>query len=78
LNIALNMSCPADDVRVRIYTASFRKVLDERYGSPSANRIISIQAPQMARLRSGTYYIEVLAQAGNRKAKRVSVLIILK
>jgi beta-glucanase (GH16 family) len=81
LKIKIDISQPAAQVKARIYTASFRRVIEYDYG-PSDNKEIlaTIPAEKIQKLASGTYYLVVTGSSttGRKAVSRPSVLIIFK
>jgi hypothetical protein len=81
LNIRITISKPASDLKVRIYSAAFRRILEIPAGSGNSRDVI-ITVPQLSlsRLAAGIYYIVVIGRtAGNEQAiSHPMILVIMK
>jgi hypothetical protein len=81
LTFSVDISKPAAELKVRIYTTAYRRVLEVNAG-PSNTRDVIITIPQwkISRLAAGTYYIVVsgAASGGEKALSKPAVLVVFK
>jgi hypothetical protein len=81
LKIKIDISQPAKQVRARIYTASFRRIIEFDSG-PSGNKetLVTIPVVQLKKFAAGTYYvvITVVSTTGGKAVSKSAVLVVLK
>jgi hypothetical protein len=71
----------ASKIVIRIYTAAFRRVLEETVNGPYTGiSTVSIAAYKISRLANGTYYVVLLGEgaAGEKAVSNPMELIILR
>jgi hypothetical protein len=81
LKIIVALSRPAAELKVRVYTVSYRRVLEIDAGSASTREaMLTISQWKLGRLAAGTYYVVVTGKSdlGGRAASKPVVLTILK
>ncbi len=81
LNIKMTITRPANDMKVRIYTVSFRLILEEYIGAVNTQGYTAaIAKDRISRLSPGIYYMVVTARADNNDiaVSKAGVLVILK
>jgi hypothetical protein len=75
------MSGQADKIKVRVYTASYRRVMEEEFrGAFVDGMTVDVAARRFARLGNGTYYIIALAESssGEKATSKLKTLIIIR
>lgn len=81
LNVKIEISQPAEKIKARIYTVSFRRVYELDYG-PSDNKVttVTIPAEKLSKLASGTYYLVITStsKTGIKAVSKLAVLIVIK
>jgi hypothetical protein len=81
LKLKITISKPASDLKARIYTAAFRRILEIPAGdAETRDVIITIPQWKFGRLAAGTYYIVISGRAGGNEsaASKPAALIIIK
>lgn len=69
---------PADKITVRIYTVSYRRIIEAtEYGSFYGRSTMSIASRKLQRLANGTYYIVIVGEGNGKKAVSKPVEIII-
>jgi hypothetical protein len=82
-NFSVQMTLTRQVVKlsIRIYTVSFRRVVEETKNmSASGQVILSLAMRKLSKLSSGTYYVVITGETagGEKAASKPQVLIILK
>lgn len=81
LNIKIDITQPAGNIKVRIYSVSFRKILEHDFNAVyNKEAVLVIPAAELNRLASGTYYVVITGRSttGDKAVSKPQVLIILK
>jgi hypothetical protein len=81
LYVNVTISRPASELKARIYTAAFRRVLEIPAGSGSTrNLTIIVSQLKISRLAAGTYYLVVSGESttGDHAASKPQPLVVLR
>jgi rhamnogalacturonan endolyase len=81
LNIKIDITQPAGDIKVRIYSVSFRKILEHDFNAvENKETVLVIPAAELNRLASGTYYVVITGRSktGDKAVSKPQVMTILK
>jgi hypothetical protein len=83
LNARVNLTNAAQKFILRVYTVSFRKVMEEEENPgpySSGTQTINVPAARFSRLASGTYYyrIEGESTAGGKAASAADKFVIIR
>jgi hypothetical protein len=81
MRLSFIISKPADELKVRIYTTAFRRIMDFDAGSSgSRETVVIIPQWKLGRLAAGTYYAVVSGRSVDREraSSKPALFIILK
>jgi hypothetical protein len=80
LNISFEATGHTDKIIVRIYTVSYRRIMEEtEYGDFYGRSDVSIASRKLARLANGTYYAVIAGEGNGKRALSKPVeLIVLR
>ena len=81
LNMKIDITRPAEDIKARIYSVSFRRLLEHDFNATDNKETVAvIPKAELSRLASGTYYVVITGRSttGDKAVSKPQVLIILK
>jgi hypothetical protein len=80
LTLSFDVTAPVNKVEIRIYTVSYRRIMEiTEYGSFYGRSVVTIASRKLVRLANGTYYMVVAAEGAGKKAtSKPAELIILR
>jgi hypothetical protein len=79
LTFSFDATMPADKITVRIYTVSYRRIIEvTEYGSFYGRSTVSIASRKLQKLANGTYYIVIVGEgSGSKTISKPVELIVL-
>ena len=72
------LTAPADEVKVKLYTAAFRKVLEQTGPSPQPGTTWVTLDWSRTNLANGLYYVVVASKTGGKETRQVMKLLVLR
>ncbi len=81
MKIKISITQPARELKLRIYTVSFRRIMEVELGAASSKEItVVVPLSKLKRLSPGTYYMVVIgsSDSGANAVSKPQTLVILK
>jgi hypothetical protein len=72
------LTSPADEVKVKLYTAAFRKVLEQTGPSTLPGVTLVTLDWSQTGLANGLYYVVVASKTGGKETRQVMKLLVLR
>jgi hypothetical protein len=79
LKIGITVSRPAEEIKLRIYTVAYRRIMEISCGAANTREaIITVPQWKIGRIAAGTYYLVVTGVSGDKeRAKSKPVVFII-
>jgi hypothetical protein len=81
LKIGITISRPAEEIKLRIYTVAYRRIMEISCGAANTREaIITVPQWKLGRLAAGAYYVIVTGKSGDneRAFSKPVVLAVLR